>query len=164
MNAHHFACQLLLATASLALPGLAQAQRMPYGEAVTLDQARKVLAAAQAEAAKIVAPQGVSIAVVDAGCNLVALYRMDNTNLGGTLISQDKAYSACAFRLDTRGAQDRMTKGGEGMIFLQLNRMTAVEGGFPLVVGGKTIGAVGVSGGSSEQDGQIARAAAAALK
>ena len=144
----------MLAAAVLVLPGFAQAQRMPYGEAVTLEQARKVLAAAQAEAVKTVAPQGVSIAVVDAGCNLVALYKMDNTNLGGTVISQDKAYSACAFRLDTRGAQDRMTKGGDGMIFLQLNRMTAVEGGFPLVVGGKTIGAVGVSGGTSEQDGR----------
>jgi len=109
-------------------------------------------------------PTGVAIAVLDSGCNLVLLEKLDNTNLGGIQIAQDKAYAACAFRLNTKGAQDRLAKGGDGMILLQLHRMVAVEGGEPIIADGKTIGAIGVSGGSSEQDAQIAKAGAEVIK
>jgi glc operon protein GlcG len=137
---------------------------VPYGAPLTLEQARKVLAAAEAEARKVIAPQGVTIAIHDAGCNLLLLERMDNTNLGTTLVAQDKSYAACAFRLDTKVAQDRMTKGGEGLIFLQLRGLTAVEGGLPIIVGGLQVGSIGISGGSSAQDAQIAKAGVDALK
>src|SRR5437870_4154239 len=154
----------VLAAGVAALPTIVQAQRMPYGAGITLEQARKTVAAAQTEQRKMNMPTGVAIAVLDSGCNLVLLERLDNTNLGGIQIAQDKAYAACAFRLNTKGAQDRLTKGGDGMILLQLHRMVAVEGGEPIIADGKTIGAIGVSGGSSEQDAQIAKAGAEAIK
>ena len=159
--------QLALAsiiTLAAAMPAAAQAQRMPYGAPITLEQAKKVLAAAEAEARKVVAPLGVTIAIHDSGCNLVLLQRMDSTNLGTVPIAQDKSYTACAFRTDTKPAMERMTAGGPGMIFLQLRGFTAIEGGQPIIVDGKQIGSIGVSGGSSAQDDQIGKAGLAALK
>lgn len=155
----------LVSTVVLAgtLPLAAQAQRMPYGAPITLEQAQKVLAAAQAEAKKLTAPLGVTIAIHDSGCSLVLLSRMDNTNLGTVPIAQDKSYTACAFRTDTKPAMERMAQGGGGMIFLQLRGFTAVEGGLPIIVDGKQIGSLGVSGGSSAQDDQIGKAGLAGL-
>lgn len=163
MKTISLASAVLAASATL-VPSLAEAQRMPYGAPLTLEQARKVLAAAEAEARKVVAPQGVTIAIHDSGCNLLLLQRMDNTNLGTTLVAQDKSYAACAFRLDTKVAQDRMTAGGPGLIFLQLRGLTAVEGGLPIIVGGLQVGSIGISGGSSAQDAQIAKVGVDALK
>lgn len=161
MNLALHATALLLA-ATLAAP--AHAQRAPYGAPLTLDQARKVIAAAEAEAKKVVAPLGVSIAVHDSGCNLVALERLDGTSLGTMPVAQDKAYTACAFRLDTKGAMDRLAQGGGNMILLALRNFTPIEGGVQIIVDGKIVGSIGISGGSSAQDEQIARAGAAALK
>jgi uncharacterized protein GlcG (DUF336 family) len=141
---------------------MVQAQRAPYGPPVTLDQAKKVMAAAEGEAKKN--NWSVAIAILDSGCNLVLLQKLDNTNHAGTQIAQDKAHTACAFRLSTKAAQDNLAKGGEGWRFLQLHGMTAVEGAVPIVTDGKTVGAIGVSGATSEQDGQIASAGAEALK
>jgi uncharacterized protein GlcG (DUF336 family) len=137
---------------------------MPYGDPITLEQAKKVVAVAQAEHKRIGVPTGVAIAVVDSTCNLVLLERMDNTNLGVPHIAEDKAYTACAFRVNTKNSQEFMAKGGNGLILLKLRGFTPIEGGEPLVVNGKTIGAIGVSGASSAQDEQIGRAAAEALK
>jgi uncharacterized protein GlcG (DUF336 family) len=148
---------------ALAIPGLARAQRAPYGKPITLEQARKVLAAAEAEAKKVVTPLGVSIAVLDSTCSVVALERMDNTSLGTAPIAQDKAATACNFRLDTKGAQDRLAQGGGSLILLALRGFTPIEGGVQLIVGGEIVGAIGISGGSSQQDEQIARAGAAVL-
>jgi glc operon protein GlcG len=147
----------------LFLPDAAQAQRFPYGAPITLEQAKKVAAAGQAEQKKINVPTGVAIAVLDSGCRLVLLETMDNSNVGVPPIAQDKAYTACAFRVNTKNSQDFMAKGGAGMILLKLRDFTPIEGGEPIIVDGKTIGAVGVSGGSSEQDALIAKAAAAAI-
>ncbi|MDR3384538.1 GlcG/HbpS family heme-binding protein [Cupriavidus basilensis] len=148
-----------------ALPIVSPAQRAPYGPPLTLEQAHKVAAVAQARAREIAAPLGVSIAIHDSGCNLVLLERMDNTNLGTVGIAQDKSRSACAFRTDTQVAQQRLTKGGpDGLIFLKLDGLTPIEGGLPIVVNQLTIGSVGVSGGSSAQDAEIAKAASAALQ
>jgi uncharacterized protein GlcG (DUF336 family) len=159
--------RFLLSLAALAMaaaaPGLAHAQRAPYGKPITLEQARKVLAAAEAEAKKVVAPIGVSIAVIDSGCHVVVLQRMDNTSLGTPPIAQDKAATACNFRLDTKSAQDSLAQGGGNLSLLALRGMTPVQGGVQLVVGGEIVGAIGISGGSSQQDEQIARAGAAAL-
>jgi glc operon protein GlcG len=129
-----------------------------FGPPITLDQAKKVMAAAEEEAKKN--NWAVAIAILDSGCNLVLLHKLDNTNLAGPQIAQDKAYTACAFRVSTKAAQDNLAKGGEGLRFLQLHRMTAVEGALPIVTDGKTVGAIGVSGATSEQDGQIAGAEA----
>jgi glc operon protein GlcG len=133
---------------------------MPYGAPLTLDQARRIAAVAEQEAKKITQPLGVTIAVHDSGCNLLLLQRMDNTNIGTVQIAQDKSYTACAFRTNTKPAQDRLTGGNGGLILLALHGFTAVEGGMPIVVDGKQVGSVGISGGSSEQDNQIATAAA----
>jgi glc operon protein GlcG len=148
--------------AAVLLPGAAQAQRAPYGAPISLEQAKAAVAAAEVEARKI--NVGVAIAVLDSGCNLVLLHRLDNTNLAGTRVAQDKAYSSCAYRNLTKTFQETLAKGGENVRLLQLRGAVSLEGGVPIVAEGKTIGAIGVSGGSSDQDGQIATAGAAALK
>lgn len=153
----------LLLPATLLAASAAQAQRMPYGAPITLEQAKKVVAAGQAEAKKMNVPTGVAIAVMDSGCHLTLLETQDNSNLGVPPIAQDKAYTACAFRVDTRQSQAFMAQGGNGNILLKLRDFTPIEGGKPIVVDGRQVGAVGVSGGSSAQDAAIADAAAAAL-
>lgn len=155
------ALTLALLTTLAAMPALAQ--RAPYGAPLTIEQARRVLAAAEAEAKKVVAPLGVTIAIHDSSCQLSLLERMDNTSLGTVPVAQDKAYTACAFRLDTKGAMDRLAQGGGNLIMLKLREFTPIEGGVQLIVDGRIIGAIGISGGSSTQDEQIARAGAAAL-
>jgi glc operon protein GlcG len=119
------------------------------------------VAAAEAEARKNNWP--VAIAVLDSGCNLVLLQKLDNTNHVSTQIAQDKAWTSCAYRVPTKAVQELLAKGGEGLRYLQLHRMTAVDGAVPIVNDGKLVGAIGVSGVTSEQDGQIARAGAEAL-
>ncbi|CAO3356212.1 GlcG/HbpS family heme-binding protein [Azospirillum melinis] len=150
---------VLVGAAALAL---AQDQRLPYGSPIPLGQAKSVIAAAEAEAGRI----GVdaAITVLDSACILVTLDRMDNTNLGGIDVSQEKARSACLFRAPTKLAEGALANGGMGLRILKLNGLMPLEGGVVLVSGGKTVGAIGVSGGSSEQDGQIARAGAGALR
>ena len=155
--------QSALIALTLVACGAAQAQRMPYGPPISLDNARKVVAAGQAEAKKIAVPTGVAIAILDSGCRLTLLETQDNSNLGVAPIAQDKAYTACAFRVDTRQSQAFMAQGGNGNILLKLRDFTPIEGGKPIIVDGKTVGSVGVSGGSSAQDAAIADAAAAAL-
>ena len=151
---------LAFAVAAFAAP--ATAQRAPYGAPITLEQAKAVVTAAEAEARKN--NWNVAIAVLDAGCNLVLLQRIDNTNLGGIQVSQEKARSACLYRGPTKAAEDTLAKGGMGVRLLALSGMVPLEGGLVLVADGKTVGAIGVSGVQSDQDGQIAKAGADALK
>jgi uncharacterized protein GlcG (DUF336 family) len=99
-----------------------------------------------------------AIAVVDAAGQLVAFERMDNAFPGATAVSQDKAQSAAIYRRPTKAFQDALAGGGAGLRVLTLRGANAVEGGIPLVVDGKVIGAIGVSGGSAEQDGAVAKA------
>lgn len=148
--------------ATIAFAGTAQAQRMPYGPPITLDQAQKVAAAAVAEAKKN--NWNVAVSVLDSGCNLVLLHKIDNTNLGGIQVAQEKARSACLYRGPTKAAEDALAKGGMGVRLLALRGMVPLEGGLVLVADGKTIGAIGVSGAQSDEDGQIAKAGADALK
>jgi glc operon protein GlcG len=107
---------VMAAIGVLTCPGLIQAQRAPYGPPITLEQAKKVMTAAEEEAKK--KQWAVAIAILDSSCNLVLLHKFDNTNLAATQIAQDKAYTACAFRLSTKAAQDNFAKGGEGWRFL----------------------------------------------
>jgi glc operon protein GlcG len=139
-----------------------QTPTTPYGPPLNLEQAKKVAAAAEAEARKN--SWNVVIAVLDSGGHLVLLQRLDNTQFASIQVAQDKAYSAVAFRRPTKVFQDGVAAGGEGLRILQLAGATAVEGGLPLVFEGKLVGAIGVSGVTSQQDAQIAKAGADALK
>lgn len=139
----------------------AWAQVPSYGTPVNLEQAMKVIAAAQAEARKNSWP--VAIAVFDTSGHLVAFEKMDDTQTASIAISQDKGKSAAVFRRPTKVMEDAVAGGGAGVRFLNLRDASTVEGGLPLVVGGKIIGSVGVSGVTSQQDGMVAKAGAEAL-
>ena len=135
---------------------------LPYGAPIPLADAKRVLIAAQAEAAKN--KWNVAIAVVDSGGHLVAFERMDTTQYGSVEVAQDKARTSVAFRRPSKAFQDTIAAGGEGMRMLKLTGATPIEGGLPLIVNGKIVGAIGVSGVTSAQDGQIAAAGLAVLK
>ena len=142
--------------------GLAQAQVPQYGPNITLDQAKKMIAAAEAESKAKGWPM--AIAIVDTAGMLVAYARMDNTQTGSVQVSIDKAVSSAMYRRPTKAVQDGLAAGGAGMRFLNLRNMSTVEGGVPIEVGGKIIGGIGVSGMASNQDAEIAAAGLAALK
>jgi len=156
---------LVIRVAALALglqfAAAASAQVPQYGANVTLEQARKALAAAVAEARKNQWP--VAIAVVDTAGQLVAYERMDNTQTASVQVSQDKAVSAAMYRRSTKVFQDLVTGGGVGLRVLNLRGASTVEGGLPLVIDGKIIGGIGVSGVTSDQDGVVAKAGADSL-
>jgi glc operon protein GlcG len=151
-----------LATMSLAGAARAQAPASPaYGPPIDLATARKIAAAAEAEAGKVsYAPD--AIVIVDPGGALVYFERMDNTQIGSIDVAIDKARSAALFRRPTKVFADLLAKGN--MIPLALRGAAPVPGGRPLVSGGKVVGAIGASGGTGEQDDQVAQAGAAVLK
>lgn len=132
-----------------------------YGAPISLDDALRVLAAAEAECAA----QGgwpMVIAVCDGGGNLVALHALDHAQHGSIGVAQAKALTAAHFRRTTKSLEDVLAAGGGGLRLLSMP-MCTVEGGIPLVRDGLVIGAIGVSGMSAAQDGLIAAAGAAAL-
>ena len=157
-------CALVLVFAASLLASVAAAQTptTPYGAPITLDQAKKVVAGAEAEARKN--SWNVVIAILDSGGHLVLLQRLDNTQFASVEVAQQKAYSAVAFRRPTKVFQDGVAAGGEGLRLLKLAGATPVEGGLPLIFDGKLVGSIGVSGVTSQQDNQIAKAGADALK
>lgn len=134
----------------------------PYGVPITLDQAKKALAGAEAEARKN--NWNVVIAIVDTGGHLVALQRMDNTQFGSVEVARQKAFSAAAFRRPTKAFEDALAGGGAGLRILRVEGASPLEGGLPIVVEGKVVGAIGVSGVTSPQDAQIGKAGADAVK
>jgi len=140
----------------------AGAQAQDYGPNVTLEQARVVIAAAEAEAVK--QNFNVAIAVVDTAGNLVAFVKRDNTQTASVQVAQDKAFTAATYKRPSKALQDGLAAGGAGLRILGLYGVTPVEGGLPLMVDGKIVGAVGASGVTSEQDSMVATAGAAALK
>ena len=135
---------------------------VPYGISITADTAKKVAAAAIAEARKN--NWAMAVAVVDTGGYLVYFERMQDTQLGSVEVSIEKAKTAALFRRPTKSFQDTVAGGGEGLRILRLTGAIPVEGGIPIIVDGKLIGAVGASGGSSDQDGRTAQAGVAAMK
>ena len=138
---------------------------MQTKKVLTLDDVKKIAAAAEAEAKKN--NWNVVIAILDSGGNLVMLQRLDHALLGSLEVAKEKAYGAVAFMRPTKVFQDLIAQGGANLRLLNLsgNAPAAVlEGGVPIVVGGKIIGAIGVSGVTSQQDAQIAQAGADALK
>ncbi len=143
-------------------PAGAQQATPPYGPPITLEQAKKVIAAGQAEAQKNNWP--VAITVVDSGGHVVAMERMNNTQLGSIAAAEDKARTSVFFRRPSKAFEDAVANGGIGLRVLGLRGATPYDGGLPLFVDGKLIGAVGVSGVLPAQDGQIANAAAEGFK
>ena len=135
---------------------------MSYGPSITLDNAKKVAAPAIAEARKN--NWTMVVAIVDTAGDLVYFEKMDDTQVGSTQVAIDKARSAARFKRATKTFQDALAAGGEGLRILALQGAVPVDGGVPLQVGGKIVGAIGVSGGTSAQDGQVAAAGVAALK
>jgi glc operon protein GlcG len=135
--------------------------QIPYGAPISLEQAKKVIAGAEAEAKKN--SWNVVIAVLDSGGHVVMLQRLDGAQLGSIDVAKEKAYSAVLYRRPTKMFQDLVGQGGANLRLLRLSGASVLEGGIPLIVDGKLIGAVGVSGVTSEQDAQIAQAGAEAL-
>ena len=134
---------------------------MTYGEPVTLAEAKKIVAAAQAEAAKN--GWNMAIAIVDSGANLVLLEKMDNTQLGSIDVCQQKAMTSLKFKRATKTIEDVIEKGGAGLKMLGMPGVMPVEGGELIVKGDKIVGAIGVSGALSAQDTQVAKAGLTAL-
>jgi glc operon protein GlcG len=134
----------------------------PYGTAISLENAKKAAAPALAEAAKN--NWRVAVAIVDQGGNLVYYEKMDNTQLGSANVAIDKARSAALFKRPTKALQDTLAAGGEGLRLLRVQGAVPVEGGVPLVMDGKIVGAIGVSGATSAQDSQCAKAGADTVK
>ena len=144
----------------LAFAGVAEAQTVEK-RSLNLDGAKRVIAAAVAEAKSKDAPGG-AIAVVDEGGNLVAVERLDNTFAAGANISIGKARTAVLFKRPTKFFEDVINKGRTAMT--TLNDFTPLQGGIPIVVDNQVIGAVGVSGAASaQQDEELAIAGANAL-
>jgi glc operon protein GlcG len=148
---------------AMLMPIAASAQQgpPPYGTSINLEDARKIIAAAEAEAKKN--NLSMVITILDASAHMVAMVRMDGTQLGSIAVAEGKARTAVEFRRSTKVVEDMVSGGGAGVRYLSMPMM-AVEGGEMIVSGGKLIGSIGVSGGSSAQDGQVARAALAAIK
>src|SRR5215472_1133228 len=133
----------------------------PYGAPISIEQAKKAMAGAEAEARKN--NWGMVIAIVDSGGNLVMLERLDGTQFVSIEIAQQKAHTAVAFKRPTKVFQDLIAQGGVNLRLLKLGSASVLEGGVPVIVGGAIIGAIGVSGGTSQQDAQVAQAGADAL-
>ena len=157
----NFFVTLAIAASGMLAAGALMAQVPQYGANVNQEQAHRAVAAALAEARKINVPM--AVAVVDTAGQLVVFDRLDNTQTGSIAVSQDKAVSAALYRRPTKAFQDALAGGGAGLRILTLRGANAVEGGLPLVVDGKIIGGIGVSGGSAEQDGVVAKAGADAM-
>jgi len=134
----------------------------PYGPAISLENARKAAAPALAEAAKN--NWTMAVAIVGPAGTLIYYEKMDNTQLGSAEVAIDKARTAAMFKRPTKAFQDALAAGGDGLRVLGLKGVTPVEGGIPLVMDGKIVGAIGVSGGTSAQDGQCAKAGADTVK
>jgi len=134
----------------------------PYGLSINIESAKKAAAGAIAEARKN--NWAMAVAVVDTGGYLVYFEKMDGTQTGSVDVSIEKARSAALFRRPTKVFQDGVAAGGEGLRLLRLSGAVPIDGGFPIIVDGKLIGGIGISGGAGEQDGQVARAGAESLK
>jgi glc operon protein GlcG len=134
----------------------------PYGAPIGLDDAKRVAFPALAEARGN--SWNVAVAIVDISGNLVYYEKMDGTHLGSVNVSIAKARSAALFRRPTKAFQDVLAAGGEGLRILRLEGAVPIDGGVPIIMDGKIVGAIGVSGVTSQQDGVIAAAGANAVR
>jgi glc operon protein GlcG len=133
----------------------------PYGAPIPLESAKRVAVPAVAEARRN--NWSMAVAIVDGAGELVYFERADGTQAASPTIAIEKARSAARFKRPTKALQDALAAGGEGLRILKLDGAVPVEGGLPLVIDGKIVGAIGVSGGTSQQDGQCAQMGADVL-
>jgi len=132
-----------------------------YGPVITLDQAKRAMAAAELEAAKN--SWQVAITILDSGGNLVMFHKIDNTQLASIGASEGKASTAVRFKRPSKALDDAIAAGGAGLRLLAVKDITPLEGGLPMLIDDKIVGAIGVSGALSSQDAQVAKAGADAL-
>jgi glc operon protein GlcG len=152
---------VMMAAAAILIPLGALAQQMPnpYGPNVGVEAARGAALAAVAEAKKN--SWTVAAAVVDTAGNLVYFERMDNTQTGSIHVAQEKARASAQFKRPTKAFEEAIASGHQNT--LGLPGAVPLEGGIPLLADNKIIGAIGVSGATSQQDGQCAKAGADSL-
>jgi glc operon protein GlcG len=145
-------------------PAMARAQQLPnpYGAPVSLENAKKAAAAAIAEAEKN--KWSVAVAIVDPNGTLVYYEKLDNTQIGSAKVAVEKARSSALFKRPTKAFEDALAAGGDGLRTLGLEGAVPLEGGIPLLMDGKIVGAIGVSGAKSSQDAQCAQVGADTLK
>jgi glc operon protein GlcG len=133
---------------------------MPYGPPISLSDAKRVAAAAEAEALANGWPM--VIAIFDSTAHLVLLHRIDQANLGAVALAQRKAESSVRFRRPTKAFEEIVAGGGLRLLSVASD-IIALEGGLPLVQSGLVVGSIGVSGMASDQDALVASAGARAL-
>lgn len=136
--------------------------QIPYGAPISIEVAKKVAAGAISEAQKN--KWNMAIAIVDSAGFLVYFERMPNTQLGSVDVAMDKARTSALFRRPTKAFQDTLAARGDGLRVLGLKGVNPNGGGIPVIVDGKVIGAIGISGARAEQDDQVAAAGIGALK
>jgi glc operon protein GlcG len=141
-------------------PSAAAAAPLPYGGPITMEAARRAMAAAEAEATRN--NWGVAIAIVDSGGHLVMLHRLDGTQIASIRIAEGKARTALEFRRPTKALEDAVAGGGAALRLLAVEGLYPLEGGVLIEAAGRIVGAIGVSGVLSSQDAQVARAGAEA--
>lgn len=152
ISCFRFALTLILVACFMT--GLTAAGQLADKKGLTLEVAKKIAAAAEEEAVKN--NWRVVIAILDDGANLVYLQRLDDTQAGSIEVAIQKAKTAVNFKRPTKALEDAVA--GGRMVILALPGALPIEGGLPIVLDGKVIGGVGVSGVTSAQDGQIAKA------
>ncbi|MFI5174152.1 MAG: heme-binding protein [Terriglobia bacterium] len=162
MSPHLIQKSMLALIFALSASSVLAQMSIPYGMPVSLELAKKAAAAALAEARKN--NWAMAAAIVDPAGDLVYFERMDGTQTGSVSVAMSKARSAALFKRPTKAFQDALAAGGAGLRILGLEGAVPVEGGLPLILDGKIVGAIGVSGGSSDQDSQCAKPGADALK
>ena len=134
----------------------------PYGAPIGLESAKKAAAAAAAEARKN--NWNMAIAITDAGGALVYLEKMDATQTGSVKVAIGKARSAAMYKRPTKVWQDIVASGGGGLRILGLVGAVPIDGGLPIVMDGKIVGAIGVSGAAGDQDAKCAKASVDTLQ
>jgi glc operon protein GlcG len=135
---------------------------LTYGDAVTLEIAKKIANAAEVFATSNQWP--VAIAIVDTGGNLVLFQKLPNTQVGSIEVAIGKAKTANNFKRPTKAIEDAVAGGGVGLRMLAIPGVFPLEGGELIMQNGKIVGAIGVSGVQATQDAEVARAGLAALK
>jgi glc operon protein GlcG len=159
-----FVVNTLLTLLILLCAGTAKAQQMPaaYGADISLENAKKAAAAALAETKKN--NWNMAVAVVDTHGTLVYYEKLDNTQFASAQLAINKARSSAIFKRPTKALQTALAAGGDGLRVLGLEGAVPVEGGNPIVMDGKIVGAIGLSGGTSAQDDQCSKVGADSLK
>ena len=158
-----FVSPLILTMSAIVFTSTAFAQ-MPnhYGAPINAENAKKAAAGALAEAKKN--NWTMAVAITDGGGTLVFFEKMDGTQTGSVDVALGKARTAALFKRPSKAFQDVLAAGGDGLRILGLQGAVPIDGGLPLLIDGKIVGAIGMSGGSSAQDGIAAKAGADALK